>query len=314
MTTAGGLRIGIDLGGTKTEAIALDREGQVRVRQRVASPKGDYEATLRNVRDLILATETQAGETGSIGIAIPGTVSPKTGLIMKANSTWLIGHPLDHDLQAALGRPVRLANDANCFALSEAVDGAAQQGSVVFGVIIGTGTGGGVVVERKVITGPNAIAGEWGHNSLPWADENELPGPPCYCGLRGCIETFVSGTGLANDHERITGTSLRAEEIVSLAEGGNEAAEATLVRYERRLGKSLASILNVLDPDIVVLGGGLSNLKRLYASLPSIVAEYAFSDSVSTPIVQNQHGDSGGVRGAAWLWGDSNDGTTYSSL
>jgi len=314
VTTADGLRIGVDLGGTKTEAIALDHQGQVKVRQRVASPKGNYEATVRNIRDLVLTIEEQAGETGSIGIAIPGTVSPTTGLIMNANSTWLIGHPFDQDLEAALGRPVRLANDANCFALSEAVDGAGQQANVVFGVIIGTGTGGGVVVERKVITGPNSIAGEWGHNSLPWMDESEFPGPPCYCGLRGCIETFASGTGLANDHERITGTRLRAEDIVSLAEAGDDAAEATLVRYERRLGKSLASILNVLDPDIVVLGGGLSNLKRLYANLPSIVAEYAFSDSVSTPIVQNNHGDSGGVRGAAWLWGDSDEGVTYTSL
>ena len=301
-------RIGVDLGGTKTEAVALDRSGQIVARQRVASPQGDYQATVLNIRDLVHAIEAEAGGMGSVGVAIPGTISPASGLVKNANSTWLIGYALDKDLGSVLGRPVRLANDANCFALSEAVDGAVQGMDVVFGVIIGTGVGGGLVVGNRAITGPNAIAGEWGHNPLPWPDESEWPGEPCFCGQRGCIETFVSGTGMTRDHESVNGRKLSAEEIVAGAEAGDAATQATLARYERRLAKALASILNVLDPDAIVLGGGVSNLQRLYDNLPSLVSQYSFSDEISTPILPNLHGDSSGVRGAAWLWQDG-DGT-----
>jgi fructokinase len=307
-------RIGVDLGGTKTEAVALNRDGAALVRQRVPSPQGDYDATIRNIRDLVIATEGKAGGRGSVGVAIPGTISPSTGLVKNANSTWLIGHTLDEDLSEALGRPVRLANDANCFALSEAVDGAAEGANVVFGVIIGTGVGGGIIVNRRAITGPNAIAGEWGHNPLPWPDDNEWPGIRCFCGRNGCIETFVSGTGMARDHTLVAGEKLTAEEIIREAESGSETAEATLQRYERRLAKSLASILNILDPDVVVLGGGVSNLERLYTSITPLIAEYSFSDEISTPVVRNRHGDSSGVRGAAWLWQDGDEEAALSPL
>jgi fructokinase len=296
------LRIGVDLGGTKTEAVALDDAGEIIARKRVPSPQGNYDATVHNIRDLVWEVENKAGGTGTVGVAIPGTVSPASGFIKNANSTWLAGKALDKDLAAALQRPVRLANDANCFALSEAVDGAAAEANVVFGVIIGTGVGGGIVVGHRALTGPNAIAGEWGHNPMPWPEENEWPGVACYCGKQACIETFVSGTGMARDHLLVTGKAIAAEEIIQRAEDGDQASSATLDRYERRLAKSLATILNVLDPDIVVLGGGVSNLKRLYKNIPPLIAEYSFSDDISTPVVQNHHGDSSGVRGAAWLW------------
>lgn len=296
------MRIGIDLGGTKIEAIALAGDGSIRARRRVPAPRGDYAATVTALRDLAQAVASEAGATGPIGVGIPGTISPATGLIKNANSVWLIGHPLDRDLAAATGRPVRLANDANCFALSEASDGAGAGHGVVFGVILGTGCGSGIVVDGRVLTGPNAIAGEWGHNPLPWPQPDELPGPQCYCGKRGCQETFLAGTGLERDFREQTGRDLKAAAIATAAEAGDAQAEAALQRYEHRLARGLAAILNVVDPDIVVLGGGLSNLDRLYRNVPKLWGAFVFSDTVSTPLVKNRHGDSSGVRGAAWLW------------
>ncbi len=304
------MRIGIDLGGTKIEGIALGDDGTERARLRIPTPH-DYDGTLAAITGLVGELESQAGARGSVGIGIPGTVSPATGLVKNANSTWLIGHPLDRDLAARLGRPVRVANDANCFALSEAADGAAASAvvtndrhgpRVVFGVIIGTGTGGGVVVGHRVLVGPNAIAGEWGHNPLPAMRPDEMPGPRCYCGRDGCIETFLSGPGLARDHERVTGESLKAAEIEARATAGDVSAEATLARYEDRMARALGSVLNLLDPDVVVLGGGLSKMKRLYNNVPKLWGRYTFSDTVTTQLLPPMHGDASGVRGAAWLW------------
>ncbi|MFN4277874.1 MAG: ROK family protein [Ferrovibrio sp.] len=299
------MRIGIDLGGTKIEAIALADDGRIQARRRVPAPRGSYHATVTALRDLTAAVAAEAGETtikAPVGVGIPGTISPATGLIKNANSTWLIGHPLDRDLAEATGRHVRLANDANCFALSEASDGAGAGHAVVFGAILGTGCGAGIVVNGHALTGPNAIAGEWGHNPLPWPLPDELPGPLCYCGKHGCQETFLSGTGLELDFRTYTGRDLDGPAIVAAAEAGDAAAEATLQRYEHRLARGLAAILNVMDPDIVVLGGGLSNLARLYQNVPRMWGAYVFSDTVTTPLVKNRHGDSSGVRGAAWLW------------
>jgi len=304
------MRIGIDLGGTKIEGIAIEEAGQGRARRRVPTPTEGYEPILRAIVGLVGAIEAEVGARGTVGIGIPGTLSPATGLVKNANTTQLIGQPLDRDLEHLLGRPVRVANDANCFALSEAADGAAAalpvdgpaRSRVVFGVILGTGCGGGVVVGREVLVGPNGIAGEWGHSPLPWAREEERPGPPCYCGKRACIETFLSGPGLAQDHERQTGLQLTTQEIVARAEAGDPAAEGTLVRYEDRLARGLATVLNVLDPDVVVLGGGVSNIERLYVNVPRLWGQYVFSDTVRTRLVRNRHGDSSGVRGAAWLW------------
>ena len=297
------LRIGVDLGGSKIEAVALANDGAIAARQRLATPRDDYEATLAAICDLVRDVETQAGGSqSSVGIGIPGTISPASGLIKNANSTWLIGRALDRDLAAALGRPVRLANDANCFALSEAIDGAAAGANLVFGVILGTGTGGGLVVGGRVITGANAVAGEWGHNPLPWPEPEELPGPRCYCGKMGCIETFLSGPGLARDHTRATGENAEPVELASAAEAGNPAARTTLERYELRLAKSLASIINVVDPDVIVLGGGCSNIDRLYRNVPGLWGRFAFSDTLTTELKKARHGDASGVRGAAWLW------------
>ena len=296
-------RIGVDLGGTKIEALALSPRGEEVGRTRVATPRGDYLGTLNAVAGLVEKLEKETGKTATVGVGIPGTVSPATGLVKNANSTWLIGRHLSDDLEEALGRPVRIANDANCFALSEAVDGAGEGAAVVFGVIIGTGVGGGIVVGRNLLVGPNAIAGEWGHNPLPWPEDDERPGPKCYCGRSGCMETFVSGPAFEQDFERATGRELGAKEIVEAAAGGDEAAEAALMRLEDRMARGLAHVINVLDPDVIVLGGGLSNIERLYSSLPRIWAEWVFSDRVDTRLVVNRHGDSGGVRGAAWLWG-----------
>ena len=296
------MRIGVDLGGTKIEAATISDTGEIRLRQRAPTPRGNYEATLRAVVDLVELCRRTAGEPCTVGIGIPGAISPATGLVKNANSTWLIGKPLHVDLERALGRSVRLANDANCFTLSEACDGAAAGAAVVFGVIVGTGTGGGLAVRQQIITGPNAIAGEWGHNPLPWPDPEELPGEACYCGRSGCIETFLSGPGLARDHERNTGARLGSEQIAALAEAGDGQAEATLRRYERRMARALASIINVLDPDVIVLGGGLSKLSRLYANVPAQWAAWVFSDRVDTRLVAPRHGDASGVRGAAWLW------------
>ena len=284
------MRIGIDLGGTKIEAVALADDGQALLRQRIPTPQGDYLATLMAVAGLVEAVENETGRRGSVGIGIPGAESPASGLIKNANSTCLIGQPLRRDLQAVLQRPVRLANDANCFALSEAIDGSGRDAEVVFGVILGTGVGGGIVVNRQVLSGANAIAGEWGHNPLPLPAPDDLPLPPCYCGRHGCIETYLSGPGLAADHLARTGQACDA------------ACEASLQRYEARLGKALAGVINLLDPQIIVLGGGLSNLQRLYRNLPAACAPHVFSDTCLTRIVPPVHGDSSGVRGAAWLW------------
>jgi fructokinase len=304
----GVIRIGIDLGGTKMEALALDGKGREVCRQRVATPRGSYGEILTALVELILRVEATCGEQGSIGIGIPGIASPATGLIKNANTTLLIGHPLDKDLQARLGRPVRLANDANCFALSEATDGAARPDALgvarptVFGVILGTGTGGGVVVGGELLVGPDAIAGEWGHNSLPWPAQSEYPGPDCWCGQRGCIETFLSGPGMAREHRTRTGQDLDASRIAELAAQGDAEASRTLDLYAHRLARALASIINVLNPDAIVLGGGVSNIPRLYDQVPPLWSKYVFSDVVTTRLVRAKHGDSSGVRGAAWLW------------
>ena len=295
-------RIGIDLGGTKIEAAVLGDDGAVRARRRVATPRDDYDATLRSIAVLVEDLEAEMGSAAVVGVGMPGTISPATGLVKNANSVWLNGHPLAEDLRRVLPRSLRFANDANCFALSEAVDGAAAGAGAVFGVIVGTGTGGGVVVHGRIWTGPNAIAGEFGHNPLPWPNVDEGPGPLCYCGQTGCIETYLSGPGLSRDHERATGQSLDAAGIAARAASGDMAAEATLRRYEDRMARALASVVNILDPDVVVLGGGLSNLSRLYAAVPRLWTRYVFSDRVDTRLVSPRHGDSSGVRGAAWLW------------
>ena len=300
------MRIGIDLGGTKIEAIALGIDGAQLARERIPTPVGNYLATLDAVTGLVHHLEIATGQVGSVGIGIPGTISPTSGLIKNANSTCLIGHPLDKDLEARLNRPVRLANDADCFAVSEAVDGAAAGARSVFGAILGTGVGGGIVTTHgSPLAGPNAIAGEWGHNPLPWPQiwptGDERPGPRCYCGLHGCIETFLSGPGLACDHAH---TGFSAEMVVEAATAGDPTAEATLARYEHRLARSLATVINILDPEVIVLGGGLSNIERLYSNIPRIWNAWVFSDVTVTRLVKNFHGDSSGVRGAAWLWHD----------
>jgi len=296
------VRIGIDLGGTKIEAIALGGGGEVRARRRVPTPRDDYDGTVAAIAALARAIEAETQATGTVGVGTPGATSPASGLMKNCNSTWLNGRPLRVDLEAALARPVRLANDANCFALSEATDGAAAGARVVFGVIVGTGTGGGIVVDGRPLDGPNAIAGEWGHNPLPWPEAAEWPGAPCYCGRSGCIETFLSGPGLARDYREATGCETRADDVVAAASGGDVAAEAALARYEHRMAKALAAILNVLDPDVVVLGGGMSNVSRLYAQVPRLWGAWVFSDRVDTRLVPPVHGDASGVRGAAWLW------------
>ncbi len=296
------LRLGIDLGGTKIEIVALDGEGRERLRRRVATPQGDYRATVGAVAGLVEAVENELHQRGTVGIGMPGAESRVTGLIKNANSTCLIGQPLKRDLQTLLQREVRLANDANCFALSEAVDGAAAGAEIVFGVIIGTGCGAGVVVNGRVLTGANAIAGEWGHNPLPWPDDQERPGPACYCGKHGCLETWLSGPGLARDFLAATGKNLPARAIAAGALQGDADCQAALARHEDRLARGLAHVINVLDPDVIVLGGGLSNIPSLYENVPRRWGRYVFSDHVATRLAAPVHGDSGGVRGAAWLW------------
>ncbi len=295
--------IGIDLGGTKIEGIALSNTGEELFRHRIATPQGDYTATLQSINNLVGLIEKTIGESASIGIATPGALSPASGLMRNANSVCLNGKPLLDDLQQHLGREIRLANDANCFALSEAVDGAAKAADVVFGVIIGTGTGAGIVINKKVLTGSNAIAGEWGHNPLPWPQDGELPGRPCYCGKRGCIETWLSGPGMAADHLALHHVSCTPQMLVVEAAKGNTKAEQTLQRYEHRLARSLAHIINILDPDAIVLGGGMGNIQRLYKNVPALWGDYIFSDVVRTQLLAPAYGDSSGVRGAAWLWG-----------
>ncbi len=289
------MRIGVDIGGTKIEALALDPAGREVFRKRVATPRGDYDATISAVKRLVEEIDSSSGAKSSVGIGIPGALSRATGRVKNANSTWLIGRSLKEDLERALKREIRLENDANCFALSEAVDGAGQGARVVFGAILGTGVGGGIVVDGRVLTGQNAIAGEWGHNPLPLPTASDLPLPPCYCGRVGCIETYLSGPGLARDHQRITGARLTPEEIVSLR-------GESLRRYEERLARALATVINLLDPDVIVLGGGMSNVERLYGEVPRLWGQHVFSDRVTTRLARHAHGDSSGVRGAAWLW------------
>jgi fructokinase len=300
------VRIGIDLGGTKIEAIALSAAGEEIARQRVTTPR-DYVASLDAIAALVQELERAAAEPGTVGVGIPGTVVPRTGLVKNANSTWLNGRPLGRDLEGRLGRPVRLMNDANCFALSEATDGAAAGAHVAFGVILGTGVGGGIVVDGRCLSGANLIAGEWGHNPLPWLTPDEQPGPPCYCGKRGCVETWLSGPAFERDHAEHTGVTLSGREIVRAAGGGDPGAAATLTRYHDRLGRAVASLINLLDPDVVVLGGGMSNIAGLAEATSTLLPRYLFaagasSDPVATRVVRAAHGDTSGVRGAAWLW------------
>src|SRR5258708_22938186 len=297
------MRIGVDLGGTKIEALALGGEGRVLGRRRIPTPRHVYPATVDAIAGLVDALERDLGGRGTVGVGMPGAISPATGLVKNASSVWLNGKPLAEDLTQRLGRSLRFANDANCFTLSEAVDGAAQGARVVFGVIVGTGTGGGIAVGGRVLTGPNAIAGEWGHNPLPWPRAGGGPGPPCYCGKTACVETFLSGPGLARDHQEHTGEDKDAAEIAAGAEAGDPGARATLDRYEDRMARALAALINVLDPDAVVLGGGMSKLGRLYQNVPPLWQRYGLSDRLDTPLLAPLHGDSSGVRGAAWLWG-----------
>lgn len=295
-------RIGIDLGGTKIEIVALDAAGAIRLRRRVATPPGDYAATLAAVASLVREAERELGERASVGIAMPGALSLATGLVKNSNSTCLNGRPFLEDVQSLLAREVRVQNDANCFALSEAVDGAGNGARVVFGVILGTGVGGGIVIDGQVLTGVNAIAGEWGHNPLPLAGTEGEALPRCYCGRAGCIEAYLSGPALAADHARVTGERIDAVAIADRAGRGDAACAATLDRHARRLARALASVVNVLDPDVIVLGGGLSNLPHLYDRVPELWKPHVFSDDVRTRLVPPVHGDSSGVRGAAWLW------------
>ncbi|HSR63689.1 MAG TPA: ROK family protein [Gammaproteobacteria bacterium] len=296
------MRIGIDLGGSKIEILAIDSNGETLLRERRVTPKDDYNRILATVLDLVRETEERTGQSGTVGVAIPGAVSLATGRIKNANTVCLIGKPLAEDLEGILARPVRLSNDANCFALSEATDGAAAGTASVFGVILGTGVGGGIVIDHRVQAGINAIAGEWGHNPLPWPESNELPGPECYCGRRGCIESFLSGPGLARDYHLTTGHEAKPPEIVRLAEAGDEGGVFTLAHYYDRLARALAHVINILDPGVIVLGGGLSNIDALYEEIPARWGDYVFSDRVDTRLTKAIYGDSSGVRGAAWLW------------
>ena len=295
------LRIGVDLGGTKTEAVALGADGIERARVRVPTPRS-YERCLDAMAALVARVEREAGARGSVGLGIPGAISPTSGVVKNANSTWLIGQPLAEDLSVRLDRPVRVMNDANCFTLSEAVDGAGAGARAVFGVILGTGVGGGIVLDGRIVQGAQLIAGEWGHNPLPWPTDEERPGPECYCGKRGCIETFVSGPGLEADHLGRTGLRATAAEIGEASAAGDRHAAATLTRYVDRLARGLASVINVLDPDVIVLGGGVSNLPGLAGAVRAALPAHVFTDELTTGVERNVHGDSSGVRGAAWLW------------
>ncbi len=297
------VKIGIDLGGTKIEGIALSDTDEEIFRHRIATPQGDYPAILHSITELIDKIESAVGETGSVGICTPGSLSPVTGLMRNSNSVCMNGKAVLSDLQDLLQRKIRMANDANCFALSEAVDGAGKDVTVVFGVIIGTGTGAGIVIDKKVLLGANAIAGEWGHNPLPWPQDIELPGAECYCGKLGCIETWLSGPGIVRDHELHNNEFLDAQALDNKARFGNEEANETLQRYEDRMARSLAHVINIIDPDVIVLGGGMGNIKRLYKNVPKIWGNYVFSDVINTKLLAPLHGDSSGVRGAAWLWG-----------
>ena len=296
------MRIGVDWGGTKIEAIALSDAGAALVRKRIATPQHDYDACVAAVARLVTEIEATLGRTGTVGVGIPGAISPATGLVKNANSIWLNGRPLDADLERALGRPVRVENDANCLAVSEAVDGAGTGAAVVWAAVLGTGAGSGLAVQGRALAGRHRIAGEWGHNPLPWPGDDERPGPRCYCGRRGCLETFVSGTGLAADHQRRTGQALDAEAIMSRMRAGDPDARRTYDLFLGRLGRGVAHVVNILDPDVIVLGGGLSDIDELYADLPARIAPFVFSDAFETPVRKSRHGPSSGVRGADWLW------------
>ncbi|WP_283132662.1 fructokinase [Enterovibrio norvegicus] len=299
------VKIGIDLGGTKIEAVVLTDQGEQVFQQRVPTPQHDYQATLLAIKGLVDDAEKAVGETCTVGMGIPGTLSPVTGMVKNANSVWLNGQPLDQDLKALMGREVRIANDANCLAVSEAVDGAGAGKGMVYGVIIGTGCGGGLALNGKVHVGGNGVAGEWGHNPLPWqndVDRHHAEHIECYCGKPGCIETFLSGTGFWKAFSLTTGQSLKGAEIVELAKQGDAEAEACLVRYEQRLAKALGTMVNMLDPDVIVLGGGMSNVERLYTNVPPLMAQWVLGGECATPLVKAKYGDSSGVRGAAWLW------------
>lgn len=297
------VRIGIDLGGTKIEGAALDAEGSIITRQRIPAPQGSYPRTVEALSDLVTEIEAALGETGTVGVGMPGVISPATGLVKNANSLWLNGHPLDRDLEEALQREIHLANDANCFALSEAMDGAGNGHRVVFGVILGTGVGGGIVKDKEVILGRHAIAGEWGHNPLSYLRDGETDMHPCFCGKRGCIETYLSGKGLSWSYERLSGRKIAAAEIPRLAQAGVVEAQEAMENYYDRLARALGGVINLLDTDVIVLGGGLSNIDAIYDSVPPRLAAHVFSGVCTTPVVKNRHGDSSGVRGAAWLWG-----------
>ena len=296
------MRIGVDLGGTKIEALALNDAGVELARYRVDTPQGDYPGTIAAIVDLIDRLELETGLRGTVGVGIPGTVERSNGLVKNANSTWLNGEPFDKDLSAALGREARVANDANCFVVSEATDGAAAGIDVVFGVILGTGCGGGIALHGRVHAGRGGLGGEWGHNPLPWPVEGEFPGPQCYCGKRGCLETWLSGTGLMKDYKRQTGTLLKGAEIVTLSETGDKEALGALERLENRIARGLATMINVLDPDAIVIGGGVSRIDRIYESVTRQLPQYVFGGKTETPVLKALHGDSSGVRGAAWLW------------
>ena len=296
------MRIGIDLGGTKIEALAIDANGNELVRYRVDTPRDDYDATIGSMVDLVDRVERETGNRGSVGAGIPGSISRVTGLVKNSNSTWLNGRPFHKDLSLALRREVRVANDANCLAVSEATDGAAAGKHVVYGLILGTGCGGGVSIGGRVHAGPNGVAGEWGHNPLPWLKPDEYPGPSCYCGKCGCLEMWVSGTGVALDHKNVTGRIQTTREIVEEFQRGDQEAAATMERFEDRLARGLAHVINVLDPDVIVIGGGVSRVQHIYQELPKRLSAYVFGGEVSTPILPARYGDSSGVRGAAWLW------------
>jgi len=298
----GQFAIGIDLGGTKIEGVVLAADGSERGRQRILAPRNDYRASVEAIAAMVERLETSANVRATVGVGIPGSISPRTGLVQNGNSTWLNGKPLDRDLTERLARPVRLANDANCFALSEAVDGAGAGARTVLGVIVGTGVGGGIIRDRQPLDGPRGTGGEWGHNPLPWAKPDEYPGSNCWCGRTGCIETWCAGPAMAADHMRVTGEALNPEGIVIKAQGGDQAAQATLDRHASRLARALAHVVNIVDPDVVVLGGGLSRLQHLYTELPRLMAPWIFSDSPEIDIRPPRWGDAGGVRGAAWLW------------
>lgn len=296
------VRFGVDLGGTKIEILALDDAGQILLRRRRDTPADDYREIVDAVAELVRDAERELGQGGKVGVGMPGSPSPTTGRIRNANTVVLNDQAFAQDLEAALSRPIRVANDANCFALSEAVDGAGAGAEVVFGVILGTGVGGGVVAAKRALSGRNAVAGEWGHNPMPWPTDEERHGTLCYCGKAGCIETFLSGPALALDYATLADRDASVPEIVAMADSGDVVALAAIERYEDRLARALASVINILDPDVIVLGGGVSNVERLYAQVPPRLARYVFSDVVTTPIVPPKHGDSSGARGAAWLW------------